>query len=180
MFSVLFKVNVPWWFSHMIFLHTASPNPVPPVAVLVVKKGSKIFFKISFLIPIPLSENSIVIKFFKYSGLKLVPIPSVPLPSMASTEFLRMFKTTCLISLKLVMGFGRSSWRDKVKSIFFSPYMNDETRQEMLLEAVKSAKSDKVNNVIKLLVEKRRTEVFGAIADSLTKTSSPFQSKAYS
>ncbi len=56
----------------------------------------------------------------------------------------------------------------KVKSIFFSPYMNDENRQEILLQAVASAKSDKVNNLVKLLVEKRRMEVFGAIAESLS------------
>ena len=57
---------------------------------------------------------------------------------------------------------------EKVKSIFFSPYMDDETRQEMLLKAVASAKSDKVNNIINLLVEKRRVDVCGAIADSLS------------
>ena len=67
---------------------------------------------------------------------------------------------------------------DKVKSIFFSPYMSDETRQDMLLKAVASAKSDKVNNVIKLLVEKRRTDVFGAIAKSLADLVAK-QSKSY-
>ena len=56
---------------------------------------------------------------------------------------------------------------EKVKSVFFSPYMDDETRQEILLKAVESAKSDKVNNIIKLLVEKRRADIFGAIAVSL-------------
>ena len=67
---------------------------------------------------------------------------------------------------------------EKVKSIFFSPYMNDETRQEILLNAVATAKSDKVNNMIKLLVEKRRVDVFGAIADSLSDMVAK-QSKSY-
>jgi F-type H+-transporting ATPase subunit delta len=67
---------------------------------------------------------------------------------------------------------------EKVKSIFFSPYMNDEARQEMLLKAVASAKSDQVNNMIKLLVEKRRTDLFGAIANSLAMMVSK-QSKSY-
>ena len=67
---------------------------------------------------------------------------------------------------------------EKVKPIFFSPYMNDEERQDMLLKAVASAKSEKVNNVIKLLVEKRRIDVFGAIADSLALIVAK-QNKAY-
>ena len=67
---------------------------------------------------------------------------------------------------------------EKVKSIFFSPHMSNEVRQEMLLKAVASAKSDKVNNFIKLLVEKRRVDVFGAIADSLALIVAK-QNKAY-
>lgn len=67
---------------------------------------------------------------------------------------------------------------DKIKAVFSSPYMNDAQREEILLKAVASAKSDKVNNIIKLLVEKRRVDVFGAIADSLALIVAK-QNKAY-
>ena len=67
---------------------------------------------------------------------------------------------------------------EKVKAIFFSPYMNNDEREALLLKAVASAKSDKLNNVIKLLVEKRRIDVFGAIADSLALIVAQ-QNKAY-
>ncbi len=56
---------------------------------------------------------------------------------------------------------------EKVKAVFFSPYMKDEQRTEILLDAVKAAKSDKVNNIVKLLVEKRRVDALGAMAKSL-------------
>jgi len=67
---------------------------------------------------------------------------------------------------------------EKIKDIFSSPYMTDETREEILLKSVASAKSDKVNNIIKLLVEKRRIDIFGAIADSLALMVAK-QNKAY-
>lgn len=56
---------------------------------------------------------------------------------------------------------------EKVKTILFSPYMNDEDRTSILLDAVASVKSDKINNLLKLLVEKRRVESIGAISESL-------------
>ena len=56
---------------------------------------------------------------------------------------------------------------DKTKDIFYSPYVEDKVREEVLLAAVASAKSDTINNTIKLLVEKRRINIIGAIADSL-------------
>lgn len=56
---------------------------------------------------------------------------------------------------------------EKVKNIFTSPHMDDTTREEMLLAAVASAKSDKINNIIKLLVEKRRLDIFDAMAKGL-------------
>lgn len=58
---------------------------------------------------------------------------------------------------------------EKVKSIFFSPYMSDSERESILLEAVKSAKSDKVNNIVKLLVEKRRVDIVENISETLTR-----------
>lgn len=55
----------------------------------------------------------------------------------------------------------------KVTEVFTSPYMDNAQKEELLLAAVESAKSDKVNNLIKLLVEKKRTKAISAIASSL-------------
>lgn len=56
---------------------------------------------------------------------------------------------------------------EKVKSIIFSPYMDSETKEKILLEAVSAAKSDKLNNLMRLLVEKRRLDVIGSMCDHL-------------
>ena len=56
---------------------------------------------------------------------------------------------------------------EKVKSVLFSPYMSDEDRAGILLASVASVKSDKINNLMKLLVEKRRIGIIGAMSDSL-------------
>lgn len=56
---------------------------------------------------------------------------------------------------------------EKLSTIFYSPYMTDEKRVEILLASVENVKSDKIDNIIKLLVEKRRVEVIGEMADSL-------------
>lgn len=56
---------------------------------------------------------------------------------------------------------------EKVKNIFFSPYMNKAEKETVLLAAVEKAKSDKVNNLIRLLVENKRTNVMDAIASEL-------------
>lgn len=58
---------------------------------------------------------------------------------------------------------------EKVKSVIYSPYMESAELESILLDAVKSAKSDKVNNMIKLLVEKRRVNTIGAISNTLTR-----------
>ena len=58
----------------------------------------------------------------------------------------------------------------KVKEVFTSPYMSKEQREEILLSAVASAKSDKVNNLVRVLVSKNRTNAISAIHKSLALT----------
>jgi F-type H+-transporting ATPase subunit delta len=50
-----------------------------------------------------------------------------------------------------------------------NPSVSLKDKSEILLEAVKSAKSEKINNFIKLLVEKRRINIIPAIAEELRK-----------
>jgi F-type H+-transporting ATPase subunit delta len=56
---------------------------------------------------------------------------------------------------------------DKFVSIIVNPEVKAEEKSAILLEAVKPAKSDKVDNFIKLLVENRRIEIIPAIAKEL-------------
>lgn len=58
----------------------------------------------------------------------------------------------------------------KTREVFFSPYMSDAVRQEILLDAIKSAKSDALNNFIKILVSKNRTALIFDIASELKDT----------
>jgi len=58
---------------------------------------------------------------------------------------------------------------EKFVSILVNPHVNAEVKSEILLAAVKSAESDKINNLIKLLVENRRIEIIPAIAAELKK-----------
>ncbi|WP_457747637.1 F0F1 ATP synthase subunit delta [Sulfurimonas sp.] len=58
---------------------------------------------------------------------------------------------------------------DKFVSIVANPSINVQAKSEMLLEAVKPAKSDKLNNLIKLLVENKRIEIIPALAEELQK-----------
>lgn len=57
---------------------------------------------------------------------------------------------------------------EKVRQVLLSPYMNDADRTKILLDAVAQTKNEKINNLLKLLVEKRRIEIIGAISQSLT------------
>ena len=52
----------------------------------------------------------------------------------------------------------------KAASIFNSPYISKAEQESILLEAVSGAKSDKLNNLIKLLVEKNRVSAISDIA----------------
>ncbi len=58
---------------------------------------------------------------------------------------------------------------DKFVSIIENPEVNATAKSEILLEAVKPAKSDKIDNLIKLLVENRRVSIIPAMAKELKK-----------
>jgi len=58
---------------------------------------------------------------------------------------------------------------DKFVSIVSNPNVSSEEKSALLLEAVKPAKSEKLNNFIKLLVEHKRINIIPAIAKELDK-----------
>ena len=59
---------------------------------------------------------------------------------------------------------------DKFINIMDNPDVKDSDKESILLDAVKSAKSDKINNFVKLLVEHRRVMIIPAIAEELRRT----------
>jgi len=58
---------------------------------------------------------------------------------------------------------------EKFVSIVSNPNVSSEDKSSLLLEAVKPAKSEKLNNFIKLLVEHKRINIIPAIAKELDK-----------
>ena len=58
---------------------------------------------------------------------------------------------------------------EKFVNVIVNPLVNSKDKSEILLDAVKSANSDKVNNFIKLLVENKRIDIIPAIAKELKK-----------
>jgi len=58
---------------------------------------------------------------------------------------------------------------EKFRAIIINPHINRNDKSSILLEAVKSAQSDKLNNFIKLLVENNRISIIPAIAKELKK-----------
>jgi F-type H+-transporting ATPase subunit delta len=58
---------------------------------------------------------------------------------------------------------------DKFVSIIVNPEVKAQDKSKILLEAVRPANSDKVNNLIKLLVENKRVDIIPAIAKELKK-----------
>ncbi len=58
---------------------------------------------------------------------------------------------------------------DKFVSIVANPNISAKEKSEILLEAVKPAKSDALNNLIKLLVENKRINIIPAMAEELQK-----------
>ena len=58
---------------------------------------------------------------------------------------------------------------DKFIQIIDNPNISANDKSEILLEAVKSANSSQVNNLIKLLVENKRINIIPAIAEELRK-----------
>jgi F-type H+-transporting ATPase subunit delta len=59
---------------------------------------------------------------------------------------------------------------DKFVSIVSNPNVNSNDKLNILLDAVKSANSNSINNFIKLLVENKRIEIIPAIAAELKKS----------
>lgn len=58
---------------------------------------------------------------------------------------------------------------EKFRSIIISPLVSGNDKENILLDAVKSASSDRINNFIKLLVENKRLDIIPAIAKELKK-----------
>lgn len=58
---------------------------------------------------------------------------------------------------------------EKFIQIIDNPNVSMSNKSDILLTAVKSAKSEKINNLIKLLVEKKRINIIPAIAEALRK-----------
>jgi len=58
---------------------------------------------------------------------------------------------------------------DKFLSIIANPQVSGNDKSDILLDAVKSASSEKINNLIKLLVENKRINIIPAIANELQK-----------
>jgi len=66
-------------------------------------------------------------------------------------------------------GLASSFSDDKFVSIIVNPNVNAKDKEELLLNAVKPADSDKINNLIKLLVENNRLNIIPALAKELKK-----------
>lgn len=81
----------------------------------------------------------------------------------ASTEEIAKFAT-------VFSGLSTALNDSKVKEVFNSPYISKEQKEEILLDAVANVKSDKINNLLRVLVSKNRTQVIGAIHTSLVLT----------
>jgi len=58
---------------------------------------------------------------------------------------------------------------EKFVGILVNPHVGSSDKAEILLAAVKSADSEKINNLIKLLVEKKRIDIIPALAKELKK-----------
>lgn len=58
---------------------------------------------------------------------------------------------------------------EKFVAVIMNPNVNSKDKADILLGSVKSANSDKVNNLIKLLVENKRIDIIPAIAKELDK-----------
>jgi F-type H+-transporting ATPase subunit delta len=67
---------------------------------------------------------------------------------------------------------------EKFVQIICNPNISAKDKSEILLEAVASAKSNSINNLIRLLVENKRINIIPAIAEELRKTIA-FSTKTY-
>ncbi len=58
---------------------------------------------------------------------------------------------------------------ERFASIMVNPHIDAQSKSDILLDAVKSAQSEKVNNLIKLMVENKRLDIIPALASELKK-----------
>ena len=58
---------------------------------------------------------------------------------------------------------------EKFTDIFENPYVSSEDKLKILLDSVKSVKSNEVNNLLKLIVEKKRINIIPSIAEEMRK-----------
>lgn len=72
-------------------------------------------------------------------------------------------------TLLVFSALAESFKNERFIQIVDNPSVSLKDKSEILLEAVKSAKSEKINNFIKLLVEKKRINIIPAIAEELRK-----------
>jgi len=80
------------------------------------------------------------------------------------------FDTKAIQTISSVFNALAESFKnEKFVSVIENPEVNATAKSEILLEAVKPVKSDKVNNLIKLLVENKRVNVIPAMARELQK-----------
>jgi len=82
----------------------------------------------------------------------------------ASSDIAAMENFTVLFS-----SLAESFKNDKFVSIISNPNVTAKDKSSILLEAVKPAGSDKINNLIQLLVENKRINIIPAIATELKK-----------
>jgi len=64
---------------------------------------------------------------------------------------------------------AQSFKNDKFVSIMNNPNVSSDEKSSILLDSVKSVKSEAINNLIKLLVEKKRISVIPALAEEFRK-----------
>lgn len=63
-----------------------------------------------------------------------------------------------------------ASFEDKrFVEVIANPYVSRDEKADMLLAAVASAKSEEINNLVKLLVEKNRISIIPALAEAMRK-----------
>ena len=75
-----------------------------------------------------------------------------------------------LIDVTMVLTSLAESFKDdKFIAIFDNPNVSENEKSAILLEAVKSAKSEQINNLIKLLVENKRINIIPAMAEEMRK-----------
>ncbi len=77
----------------------------------------------------------------------------------------KSLSSACEIFSELALSFKD----DKFKNVISNPGVNSADKTNILLDAVKSAKSEQVNNFIKLLGENKRLDVIPSIAAALKK-----------